>query len=401
MATEEDFAPPRPDAAGLPDERATARVSVLPTYFAPPQRASREEVARGVRALAENHLVSALLESSHIPIMVLNEQRQILAANRSLLATLGIADPEAVVGVRPGEAASCSHAWDQPAGCGTSRHCATCGAGQAIVVSQQQHAQVERECRLLTDNAEPLEFAVKASPLRVGEREMTVLAFRDISSELRRAALERTFFHDVLNTVGGLHGWSTILQRIGEGQVATVGGKIAGLVDQLTREIMEQRDLLEAEAGRLEVELQALPAAALVADLAARFDGHDLCQSRTLEIDPPSAEDQVRTDRVLAVRVLTNMVKNALEATPSGGVVRVSAHASPAGPLRFQVWNAPRIPTEVALQIFQRSFSTKGGKGRGLGTYSMKLFGERFLHGRVSFDTDDSGTRFYFDIPRA
>ena len=34
-------------------------------------------------------------------------------------------------------------------------------------------------------------------------------------------------------------------------------------------------------------------------------------------------------------------------------------------------------------RIFQRSFSTKAERGRGLGTYSMKLLGEGYLHGRV------------------
>ena len=38
------------------------------------------------------------------------------------------------------------------------------------------------------------------------------------------------------------------------------------------------------------------------------------------------------------------------------------------------------VPEDVKLQIFQRSFSTKG-PGRGLGTYSMKLLTERYLKG--------------------
>ncbi|MCP4426270.1 MAG: ATP-binding protein, partial [Chloroflexi bacterium] len=44
------------------------------------------------------------------------------------------------------------------------------------------------------------------------------------------------------------------------------------------------------------------------------------------------------------------------------------------------------MPRDVQLQVFQRSFSTKGS-GRGLGTYSMKLLSERYLDGRVSFQS--------------
>jgi sensor histidine kinase regulating citrate/malate metabolism len=58
------------------------------------------------------------------------------------------------------------------------------------------------------------------------------------------------------------------------------------------------------------------------------------------------------------------------------------------------------MPSEVQLQVFQRSFSTKGA-GRGLGTYSMKLISERYLQGCVSFvSTAPDGTVFSADYPR-
>jgi len=46
-----------------------------------------------------------------------------------------------------------------------------------------------------------------------------------------------------------------------------------------------------------------------------------------------------------------------------------------------------QLPEEIALRIFQRSFSTKGSKGRGLGTYSMKLFTETYRAGTYPFQT--------------
>jgi sensor histidine kinase regulating citrate/malate metabolism len=59
------------------------------------------------------------------------------------------------------------------------------------------------------------------------------------------------------------------------------------------------------------------------------------------------------------------------------------------------------IPRDVQLQLFKRSFSTKG-EGRGLGTYSMKLLTERYLNGRVGFRTSESaGTTFTASYPLA
>ena len=54
------------------------------------------------------------------------------------------------------------------------------------------------------------------------------------------------------------------------------------------------------------------------------------------------------------------------------------------------------------MQIFQRSFSTKGQPGRGIGTYSIKLFGETYLGGRgfVSPAEAPEGTTFSIVLPK-
>ena len=89
------------------------------------------------------------------------------------------------------------------------------------------------------------------------------------------------------------------------------------------------------------------------------------------------------TDRVLLGRVLDNMLRNALEATLPGGTIRAGCHAA-GDDVEFRVWNPGEMPRDAQLQVFQRSFSTKGN-GRGLGTYSMKLLTGRYLGGTVSF----------------
>jgi signal transduction histidine kinase len=98
-------------------------------------------------------------------------------------------------------------------------------------------------------------------------------------------------------------------------------------------------------------------------------------------------------------RILLNMALNALEATDPGGTVTAWAEAGE-GEVTFCVHNAREIPPAVAQRVFQRSYSTKATRGRGLGTYSMKLFGESFLGGRVRFTTSaEEGTVFRFSLP--
>jgi signal transduction histidine kinase len=106
----------------------------------------------------------------------------------------------------------------------------------------------------------------------------------------------------------------------------------------------------------------------------------------------------VETDPTLVLRVLGNMIVNALEATGPGGAVRLSIEENPEW-VTFSVWNDATIPSAIRNRIFQRNVSTKDDMGRGLGTYSMKLFGEQVLGGRVSFTSDASGTVFRFSLP--
>jgi sensor histidine kinase regulating citrate/malate metabolism len=62
--------------------------------------------------------------------------------------------------------------------------------------------------------------------------------------------------------------------------------------------------------------------------------------------------------------------------------------------------NPTYMTEETKLQVFQRSFSTKG-INRGLGTYSMKLLGERYLKGKVGFTSDEkNGTHFFIRLKK-
>ena len=101
----------------------------------------------------------------------------------------------------------------------------------------------------------------------------------------------------------------------------------------------------------------------------------------------------------MLLRVMTNMLMNAFEATETGGEVKLDV-VSDNDTISFSVWNKECIPENIQQRIFQQYFSTKNGNGRGFGTYSIKLIGEQFLGGRVSFTSLESqGTVFRFELP--
>ncbi len=120
--------------------------------------------------------------------------------------------------------------------------------------------------------------------------------------------------------------------------------------------------------------------------------------SMQVGIDDTSIDIIFVSDKTLLSRVLGNMIKNALEASHPDAKVLVGCKIENEN-ICFWVHNLQFIPLDHQLQIFNRSFSTKG-EGRGIGTYSMKLLTEKYLKGKISFSsTIEKGTIFSATLP--
>lgn len=388
---------PRTDYV-LPARMATHHLQPGEAHELPdPERTDPARLQDEIRAVGASPVITAVLEATDAALLVLDASRQIVAFNSRVA---DVQAPEDVLGLRIGEALGCVDA-GTPGGCGTSAACTTCGALGAILGCQARAEAVESECLVRTDAGAALELNVRATPVRIDDETFTVVSLRDISAEKRREVLEQAFVHDLLNTVAGLRGWAQRLGREGA-DVRRAGERIDALSRHIEREIVDHRTLLLAEQGTLVAERAAVRVGDVLQELSDVFSRHPVARERRLDVDGAARDATLVTDRSLLVRVLANMVKNALEATPPGGDVRVAAAADGAGAFRFSVHNAGAIPPWAAARVFQRSFSTKGGRGRGLGTHAMKLLGERYLGGEVSFaSTPAAGTTFSIRLPAA
>ncbi len=379
------------------------RLTVNDTVFASATRLEGEVLRQQREAFLADASAVALLEAMPGAAMILNRHRQVLLANKLLRETLDPADSEHVVGMRPGEVLHCVRACERPGGCGTSHACSQCGAVGAILECLSTHKRIVRECRIRTAgtvDGGALDLRVHASWLMIHQHEYIVVAVEDISSEKRRAVLERTFFHDLLNTCGGLQQLAHLLDNEHPDPELEITWKheMTRLSSLAVDQIVSQRQLLAAERGELGLQVQCIEVAELLEAQVALFRHHPVGEGRRIVLENVR-QGTLHSDPSLLSRILTNLVKNALEATPAGGTVSVSAELD-AGELTVSVHNDGVIPQPIQLQIFQRSFSTKGGEGRGVGTYSVKLLAERYLKGNVQFVSNDRlGTLFVIVIP--
>ena len=225
------------------------------------------------------------------------------------------------------------------------------------------------------------------------------MSVTDISDEKRRRALERIFFHDFANSVGALSGFSQLLPEADARDRDELEREISMLSERLVEELNAQRDLIAAENNELQIRTEDIRSGEFLREMIARYHQQEIAAGKEIVLDEKSADVVFRNDRVLLSRVIGNMIKNALEASREGDVVRIKCEAND-DEIKFYVANPGVIPYEDQLQIFQRSFTTKG-TGRGLGTYSMRMLSEQYLGGTVSFTSaTGEGTVFTARYPR-
>ena len=373
------------------------------TFFAPAGRAEASRLQREVSACLDSPVAQVVLDSLDGLVMVLNGQRQVLAANAILLQALEREGGPTPLGRRPGEVLGCVHAEEGPDGCGTSKACSQCGAALANLAAQAgDKGSALGECLLsMRKHGEwqAGEFQVQARSITLSGHVCVVLVLHDISAQKRKEAMESLFFHDVLNLLQGLKGWGEVLQEHDD-DPRHAAEKIVRLSDRITHQVMQQRIIQLAEHGQLQIRSRKVRAAGLLEELGEACRLHGSASGRHFGVDLPAGDPHLETDPDLLFRVLLNMGVNALEALPEGGQAAAGFRVEDGLPTFF-VWNEGAIPDSVALSIFQRSFSTKGTKGRGLGTYAMKLLGENHLGGRVSFQSNHGeGTTFFIHLPR-
>ena len=369
----------------------------MPTKFMPAEKASPGELQRQRRMFLEASIVADALDGMLNFTAIMNLQRQAVFINRSFTEFLrehGIDNP---VGLRPGDLAGCRHSEETPGGCGTTEACSYCGNGQTLAEALKGKEAV-RECRIMSKKSgDELDLRVQVKPFKYSGEDFLLMSILDISADKRRHVLERLFFHDILNTAGGVQGLIGLMDCADPAEAKTYVTAASKASDRMMDQILSQKDLAAAESGDLQVKASSFIAAEFLEGLAALFRAHEVGKSRKVVVAGNSGDLVINTDQTLLSRVIGNLIKNALEAESEGATITLACHKT-AGGAAFTVHNPGEMPEDSRLQVFQRSFSTKGA-GRGLGTYSIRLLTEKYLKGKVSFTTGPAGTEFRVELP--
>ncbi len=99
-------------------------------------------------------------------------------------------------------------------------------------------------------------------------------------------------------------------------------------------------------------------------------------------------------------RAIENLVANALEATPAGGSVEVSAHADGPGAVLEVRDDGFGVPAERRATLFERFGGTRAGGGSGLGLYIVRRIAEKYGGEARYAPREPRGSRFSLTLPK-
>jgi K+-sensing histidine kinase KdpD len=375
----------------------------MKSKYAPVERDPLELVKEDFIFIRNIEYIEKIINSLPYLGAILNDKRQIVFTNDLLLEMFELSSIENILGKRHGEVLNCVNVDTLTGGCGTSLKCSACGIVNGILESQNKDKKIVMESRLTTlkeGMQTAFDYKVTVAPFEWNNKKYYVLSLVDISDEKRRKALEKIFFHDVINKTGSMYGFIDLLKIEKDPQRIHQFIHFLDLISKdLNDEILMQRDLLSAENGELKIKIDKVSSLGLIENSKNQIKLHEAAKGKDILIAPESESFEISTDGVILRRILMNMLKNALEASKSGQTIKIGCMENNKF-YKFFVHNNSVMPEGVKYQVFQRSFSTKS-VNRGLGTYSMKLLGEKYLKGNVGFTSlVGEGTYFFIELPK-
>ncbi|MGE4422202.1 MAG: PAS domain S-box protein [Pseudodesulfovibrio sp.] len=273
---------------------------------------------------------------------------------------------------------------------------------------EDHRERVERSIRLreeetyesvgLRKNGTTFPCEVRPSAVRRNGRTFRVIAVRDISArkeaEAMRRDMDRMFRHDMRTPLAGILSAPKVLMA--EGNLSPFQEELLEAVEEACYKMLGMlrisTDLPRLEDGTFEPELSAFDFAKLLRRILSLQDAY--ARSRRIgtrvEIggDDTSAGLMVG-DEVLLFSMMTNLYRNALEASPRGGVVSIS-HTCRDGLVNIDIRNAGEVPEAIRSRFFEKYATSGKAGGQGLGTYSAMLVA-RAHGGTILLDTSDEG----------
>ncbi|MCD6333974.1 MAG: hypothetical protein J7M27_01405 [Candidatus Latescibacteria bacterium] len=244
---------------------------------------------------------------------------------------------------------------------------------------------------------EELEELVHERMARIQELERQQVENEKLAAAGRMAA---RIAHEINNPLAGIkNSFLLIKDAISEDYpYYEYVGRIEKEIDRIARIVRQMFDLYRPDRE----ESREFPVDEAIRDVVALLEASRREYKATLEVDTGDASALVVMPEALLRQILYNVLQNAIEASPPGGVVRIAV-ALAEDVLTLTISDrGSGIPEEVGHRIFEPFFTTKSGLttgGLGLGLSVSKNIVES-LGGSLDFESAaGQGTVFNITLP--
>ncbi|WP_243312390.1 ATP-binding protein [Fundidesulfovibrio agrisoli] len=247
--------------------------------------------------------------------------------------------------------------------------------------------------------------SVNAAPIYGPEGSIAgaVVTVQDITKrktdEAFRADVERIVRHDIKSPLFSLHAMAELAFKRGVGnQFDDHVPHILHQIRNVTLMVDSVDKLLQMEGGAYEVQKTACSCARLFDSVRMTNDSLLEQSGVTLLMSPDEHHHILEGEEVLLEEMIQNLVKNAIEASPKGGVVEVTHKHERLGD-KIEFHNEGAIPLCVRSNFFEKYVTSGKAYGTGLGTYSARLIAKAH-GGDITFATSDrEGTTITVTLP--
>jgi signal transduction histidine kinase len=222
-----------------------------------------------------------------------------------------------------------------------------------------------------------------------------------------RDNLVHMIVHDLRNPLTGISGFLDYALALEKETLTEDGLRYLQIAKRSTTAVIDMvsdvLDVSKMEAGEMKLHLTECDLVRIAADLVSSMQS--LKEAREMILDAPPAPVTVVADKDLILRVIQNLLGNALKFTPSDGWIRLGIEPDE-NRVYVRVWdNGPGIPPEYRERVFEKFGQVEAranGKkySTGLGLTFCKLAVEAH-GGSVGVESEvGKGSTFWFVLPK-
>jgi PAS domain S-box-containing protein len=345
------------------------------------------ERKKAEQVLTDNeHELNAIYENAPLIMLLVDSEHRVCKANKFAEEFAGVS-PCGLFGLRGGEALRCLHALADAGGCGFGPYCESCTIRQTVLdtfATGLSHRQVEASLPLnIAGRAQDVTFLLSTAGLKIRGESQVLVTIQDITDRkqseqaLMRAEklaatgrLAATIAHEINNPLEAMTNLVYLMGRsvpdAGTREYLDLMEKQLQTINRITNQTLK----FHRESGQpAEFKLSEL-IGELVDFYESKAKQHSVTVVKRVETEGKIVgfSGEIR-------QVISNLILNALEATPQNGRVTVHLyratdwHSNQHGYRVSIADTGTGIDSQHRTRIFEPFFTTKGDKGTGLGLW--------------------------------